>query len=268
MGSSAIITVISRCAKAFKWPVDLLVTVLLWIGLGLIEPLLFALPYGLVRLLWRDRERGFQWLNHAYYRVFFGMVRVVVPGLKLCIPPELRAIRSSIVICNHLSYLDSILLVSLLPRHKTVIKGVFGRVPVFGWAVRNAGYLLTGQPTGLSLASLRPLREFVQSGGSVFIFPEGTRSRDAGSRFNRGAFALARHCRAPIEVLRIQGTDTLFGRGRILFNTCVRNTIQLVRIATVPAEEVARVASAALAERVRQLYLPPAQGSAQNKSTD
>jgi 1-acyl-sn-glycerol-3-phosphate acyltransferase len=246
----------SRAIQTLKWPVDALVTLLLWLVFAVLEPLLFAVPYAVAYVHRSGREPAFQRLNHLYYRAFFFALRVLVPGLRIRIADELRRIEASIVICNHVSYLDSILLVSLFPRHKTVIKGSLRRLPIMAWAMRNAGYLASDQPPGASLASLREVRQFIESGGNLFLFPEGTRSIDGRSgMFKRGPFGLARHCQAPIQVLQIQGTDILFRPRSTLFNTCVRNTIQLERIATVSADEVARVRSdSQLAEQVRQLY--------------
>jgi 1-acyl-sn-glycerol-3-phosphate acyltransferase len=245
--------------KWLKRPVDFVVTFLLWIFFGLIEPLLFALPYGLAWLFWRDRERAFQRLNYAYFRCFFWLVALLVPGLKMSIQREIRAIRSSVVVCNHVSYLDSILLVSALPRHKTIIKSGLLSVPFMGWAARRAGYIVATTEEGLltnMFDQIEKLQDYLRSGGNLFVFPEGTRSPDGRlGIFKKGAFGIARRCRAPVEVLHVEGTNKLFPPGNCLFNTCVHNTIKLRKIRTLSIEEVTEtVNSALLTEQVLTLY--------------
>jgi 1-acyl-sn-glycerol-3-phosphate acyltransferase len=67
---------------------------------------------------------------------------------------------------------------------------------------------------------------YLASGGNLFIFPEGTRSRDGTiGRLNKGAFKIARLCQTPIKVLYIDNTNKLFTPGKFLFNTFVSNII-------------------------------------------
>jgi 1-acyl-sn-glycerol-3-phosphate acyltransferase len=72
---------------------------------------------------------------------------------------------------------------------------------------------------------------YLASGGNLFIFPEGTRSRDGSvGRLNKGAFKIARLCRKPIRILYIRNTNKLFTPGKFLFNTWVSNTITVEQI--------------------------------------
>ena len=53
--------------------------------------------------------------------------------------------------------------------------------------------------------------DYLSSGGNLFIFPEGTRSRDGKiGKFNDGAFKIAKRFEAPIKVLQIKNTNGLF----------------------------------------------------------
>jgi 1-acyl-sn-glycerol-3-phosphate acyltransferase len=83
------------------------------------------------------------------------------------------------------------------------------------------------------IKNIENIREYLASGGNVFIFPEGTRSRTGRlGPFNRGAFSIARYCRAPIQCLMIRNTNRLFVPGRFRFNTCVPVAIDVERIGT------------------------------------
>jgi 1-acyl-sn-glycerol-3-phosphate acyltransferase len=78
---------------------------------------------------------------------------------------------------------------------------------------------------------------YLASGGNLFIFPEGTRSRDGTiGRLNKGAFKIAKLSRTPVKVLLIRNTNKLFTPGRFLFNTMVPNTISVELIDTIDPE--------------------------------
>jgi 1-acyl-sn-glycerol-3-phosphate acyltransferase len=76
--------------------------------------------------------------------------------------------------------------------------------------------------------NLEEIKEHLSSGGVLFVFPEGTRSRDENlAPFNRGVFTIARYCKAPLKLILIKGTNKLFQPGHFLFNTRDDNEIRL-----------------------------------------
>jgi 1-acyl-sn-glycerol-3-phosphate acyltransferase len=78
---------------------------------------------------------------------------------------------------------------------------------------------------------------YLASGGNLFIFPEGTRSRDGTvGRLNKGAFKIAKLSRTPVNVLFIRNTNKLFTPGKFLFNTMVPNTISIELIDRIDPE--------------------------------
>ncbi|MGD0838440.1 MAG: lysophospholipid acyltransferase family protein [Polyangia bacterium] len=200
-------------------------------------------------------RRGLGWALAISTRAFIGVLRRVIPGLRLNLPAraELRRSRGMVVVCNHLSFLDPLLLLARLPDLITIVRPDFLRIPVFGWLLRSAGFL------GPDLfAQGRPWLDRVachlRRGGNLLIFPEGTRSRDGElGPFKKGAFYLARHLRAPILVLRIDGTHHVFARGRLTFDTTADRQIDLRQLAIVTAAEAADLTSSQLASHVRTL---------------
>jgi len=217
--------------RIIKPLVDLGVTLLLWIYYILGYIVFFSPFYVGAFFFARNREPAFQKLNHMFYKSFFMLVQSITPGLLIRIDQRIRSIRSSVVVCNHISYLDPILLVSLLERQKTVVKGRFFELPVFGWILRESGYIpstMDQEFSPLMMERLGGISDFLSSGGNLFIFPEGHRSRDGKlGPLNKGAFTIAKRCRAPIAVLRVRNTDMLFTPGKFLFNTCIPNTIEV-----------------------------------------
>jgi len=95
--------------------------------------------------------------------------------------------------------------------------------------LRLSGYLAStsgGPEAQRTLERLERMPAFLAGGGNLFVFPEGTRSRDgAVGPLNAGVFKIARLCRAPVAVAAIENTQRLFTPGRFLFDTCRANTI-------------------------------------------
>jgi 1-acyl-sn-glycerol-3-phosphate acyltransferase len=223
--------------KPLKFIVDVVVICLLW-GYFLFGFALFFLPFYLAAfVVASNREQAFQKMNHRFFRSFLFLCRVLSPGLKVSIDDSIRGIQSSVIICNHLSYLDPLYMISLFERQKTIVKAVFFKVPLFGWLVRQSGYVpsnLRGSGFHLMIKHLIGMKDYLATGGNLFVFPEGTRSRDGRiGRFDKGIVGIAQRCRAPIELLQVRNTDKLFGPGMFLFNTCVPIEIEIDRLETI-----------------------------------
>ncbi len=237
----------------------ILVTLLLWLYFTLGFVLFFLPLYLLSLLFFRDRQQAFQQLNTIFYRGFFRLIRFLVPRHHWQIDPRIREIRSSVIVCNHLSYLDPLLLIALFGRHKTIVKSRFFHIPVFGFFVKNAGYMPSTTEdalSGLMIDQVEEMADFLAQGGNLFIFPEGTRSRDGrmGS-FNRGAFKIARLCRAPLRIIQICNSDRLYTPGRFVFNTSLRNTITVSLLGEItPDYEQNPVTAAEIERRARAVF--------------
>jgi 1-acyl-sn-glycerol-3-phosphate acyltransferase len=91
-----------------------------------------------------------------------------------------------------------------------------------------------GRFADMMIQRLERMDAFLADGGNLIVFPEGTRSPNRSlGRFNKGAYKIARRCRAPIKVLFIRNTDRMFRRGSFSFDTRGPNTIRLERIGTI-----------------------------------
>lgn len=222
--------------KIVRTIADFAITVTLWVYYIVGFLLLFSPFYLFSFFFSQNREAAFQTLNRTLHRSFFALLRILVPQVTWQISAEVYAIRSSVIIANHLSFLDPILFVSLFSRQKTIVKKVYFGVPVFGWILRISGYIpaLAGDSgSDILLDQIGKMKSYLADGGNLFMFPEGTRSRDGRiAPFDRGAFRIAKLCGAPLQVVVIRNTGRLFSPGRFLFNTQERNTISVERAGT------------------------------------
>mgnify|MGYP001813104636 CR=1 FL=1 len=131
--------------------------------------------------------------------------------------------RPYVVVANHESFVD-ILLISHLPfEMKWMSKSEFFKIPFVGWAMRMAGDIRLERGVKKSSAkALLDCRDRLEKNVSVMIFPEGTRSKTGDlQEFKDGAFRVAVQTGLPVLPLAVLGTrDALikhewrFGRSR------------------------------------------------------
>ena len=108
----------------------------------------------------------------------------------------------------------------------------------------------------MMIKQMETMESYLKAGGNLFIFPEGTRSRDGKiGTLNKGAFKIARMYRAPVYVLEIRNTDKLFTPGKFFFNTRMNNTISVKIIDCIePDYKTSPPSTAELEQRVRQAF--------------
>lgn len=245
--------------KILRNAFDLFITLILWAYFIFGSIVFFFLFYLPAYLFSSNRAAAFQKLNHFHMKNFFALTRLLIPRTKFDITKEIRYIHSSIVVCNHLSYLDPILLISLLPRQCTIVKSTFFKVPFFGWLLKTSAYVPSAPSEMLGPAMIKNLEEIkkhLAAGGNLFIFPEGTRSRDGKlAPFNKGVFGIARYCNASLKMVYIKNTNKLFQPGTFLFNTHASNVIKVELLGTVEPDYTSNAYSlSAVADEGRRLF--------------
>jgi len=110
---------------------------------------------------------------------------------------------------NHQSNFDILALYSGLPHHFSwIAKQELFRIPLFGYAMKRAGYLPLDRSDGRkALKTMDYAAKKIRSGVSVIVFPEGTRSMDGKLLpFKRGGFLLAARAGVPIVPVTISGS--------------------------------------------------------------
>jgi 1-acyl-sn-glycerol-3-phosphate acyltransferase len=160
-----------------------------------------------------------------------------------------------IVVANHASYLDGVILQAFLPpRFSYVIKGEMQNVPVVHFLLRRIGAKFVERFVASGSArDARALLKAAAAGESLAFFPEGTFVSEPGlGRFRPGAFAAAIKGALPIVPLAIVGARQVLPGGTLLPRPG-RLTIQVLE--AIPPDHAAFASSAALAETARQRIL-------------
>ncbi|HUP54688.1 MAG TPA: lysophospholipid acyltransferase family protein [Methylomirabilota bacterium] len=198
-------------------------------------------------------------------RVFCrGMSRVTVEGAVDDIPRE----GPVIVTANHASNLDAVVLGSwLIPRigrrFQWLGKKELFDWPVVGWTAAHGGVHPVDRG-GADVEAYRLAKRILDEGHVLFVFPEGTRSRDGALQQGRdGVASLALRTGAPIVPVGIAGSHRVWPRGQKLPKPGGRVTVRVgspFRLADVlPPERDKQGAKAqATAEIMRRIaYLLP-----------
>ena len=143
-----------------------------------------------------------------------GGCRVQVVGKEFLDAPGAK-----VFVSNHASYLDVLALMhGLGAGYHFVAKMEIGRMPFIGTFLRRMGHLTFDRSDAQSrLRQSEQLEELLRKGESVFVFPEGTFTKEEGVRpFQLGAFKAAVDAGAPVVPVSLAGTRKLLRDGTVL----------------------------------------------------
>jgi len=140
-----------------------------------------------------------------------------VSGLPLQVQGEaaLRG-RGGIVVCNHASYLDWLVLTAVLPaRACLVAKRELARSTLLGWVLGRMGVrFVERDDVHASVEAAKDLVQAAKAGEMLVYFPEGTLTRVAGLRtFRMGAFIAAAQARVAVLPISLRGTRSVLRDG-------------------------------------------------------
>ncbi len=183
------------------------------------------------KLEWRRRLT--HWFAGLGLAALF--IRVTSVG-KQNLPAE-----SCIVVANHASYLDGIILKAVLPpRFSFVIKQEAAAAPVLGMVLKRIGseFVDRNSLSGRQRDARRFMRK-AAAGHSLVFFPEGTFFTEPGlRRFHSGAFVAAARSDLPVVPVVIHGAR------RALPNRAFVPRPGPVRVEILAARTVAQTGSA------------------------
>jgi 1-acyl-sn-glycerol-3-phosphate acyltransferase len=160
---------------------------------------------------WHERGTPYEVSRLITVPVRHGLVRTNVEHAER-LPVEGPAI----VVANHVSFFDSVLLMFGLPRPVALLgKAEYTERFVTRWLFCGAGMIPVHREDPADGArAVEELQRVLGDGGVVGIYPEGTRSRDGClHRGHTGAAHLSLLTGAPIVPVGIVGTDQILPTG-------------------------------------------------------
>lgn len=201
-----------------------------------------------------DRRR---WAMHRFSSFWASLYTWLNPAWSVTIEgrERLHEDTPAVIVANHLSLLDILVLFRIHSHFKWVSKVENFRVPVIGWNMSMCGYIPLRRGAGASIrAMMRQCDQSLEGGSSIIMFPEGTRSATGRlRRFMPGAFQIAVRNRVPIQPIVIRGTsDALPKQGFILQG---RHPISIKILEPIPPEQFEGVDPEDLMDRVRDIFV-------------
>jgi 1-acyl-sn-glycerol-3-phosphate acyltransferase len=162
-------------------------------------------------VLSRDRATRHNRTRAAIRRMFLVYIAMLkmlrILSVEIHGAEALNRTRGQLVIANHPTLLDVVLLIALVPRVQCIVKHELWQSRYLGGVVRQAGFIRNDLPLEDLLAACR---EAIADGCNLIIFPEGTRTRpDNPIRFHRGFANIALLTGADIQTVSI-GCNPMF----------------------------------------------------------
>lgn len=125
----------------------------------------------------------------------------------------------AVIVSNHLSLADVLVLFGLYRPFKWVSKASVFKVPFLGWNMHLNRYVALVRGDAASIRKMMAdCERWLDRGVPVLLFPEGTRSPDGQVKnFKDGAFRLAVSKKVPIIPITIAGTEKMLPKHSLVF---------------------------------------------------
>ncbi len=226
----------------------------IWVFVFTSSAVLFPVAVVIRVVTWPVDRRGV--VLHRFTCLWASLYSWMHPGWRIRVEGREHAPRGTacVMVCNHQSTLDILVLFRLFVHFKWVSKIEAFWVPLIGWNMWLNGYVPIRRGSRRSIVEMmRAADKTLRSGSPVMLFPEGTRSPDGRlGKFGQGAFTLAKRAEVPILPIVLDGTGSaLPKRG---FVSEGRHLIRVRVLPAIPYESFADSPAAEITARVHALY--------------
>jgi 1-acyl-sn-glycerol-3-phosphate acyltransferase len=162
------------------------------------------------------RNRRAQTIIRNGFRIYVTMLRVLgVLKLEVTGAAKLRNSKGKLIVANHPTLIDIVLIMALLPDAKCVVKSELFDSWLLCWVVGAAGYIRNDRDPEVLIEKCR---DALSAGYNLVIFPEGTRSMPGQPlRFKRGFAHIATLTGANVQPLRISCAPITLIKGEPYF---------------------------------------------------
>ncbi len=203
--------------------------------LALVPSLLFGL---VVFLSGSDARWAVQVVVRFFWRVFL-RVSPLIANIKIINSHNLNSISPAVYMSSHQSSLDFVLLGSIIENFITISNHPISDLPIFLKVPRLTGvrYMKRGSPED-AIEVFFKLKEQLNRGVNVFLFPEGTRnSTKELLPFQKGAARLALESGAAVVPVVIDGSSAIVSKGSNVAKTSKKTDINITFLDPVYAVE-------------------------------
>jgi len=176
--------------------------------------LLSLIWFNLLRRVIRQPERLHRMTLNSIrnsFRLFLGGLRLVgVMDYRFIGDEKFHQDTGCLIVANHPSLLDYVILASRMPRCDSIVKQALLHNPFLSGVIKAAGYLINaGSDTLLQACETR-----LKAGGTLLVFPEGTRSVPGKPMtLQRGAANIALRAKCDIRIVHISCQPAMLTKG-------------------------------------------------------
>ncbi|CND82612.1 putative acyltransferase [Yersinia nurmii] len=193
-----------KLGRQINWLWRLVMTGLCFALFGLGGLLLSLLWFNFLLLTQRDGQQRRILARRsisASFRLFLALARRLgVLDYRLQGIEKIRADKGCLVVANHPTLLDYVILASALPDVDCLVKAGLLRNPFVNGVIKAADYLVNSQGPTL----LAACRQRLNRGENILIFPEGTRTSPGKPlKLQRGAANVAVRCECDLRIVHI-----------------------------------------------------------------
>jgi len=138
--------------------------------------------------------------------------------LKITGRNNIKRGRTYVIISNHQSMVDILVLFGLFRHYKWVSKKENFSIPIIGWLMRLNRYIeIERGRTRTYLNMMKKINNTLGRGSSILMFPEGTRNPGQGlGPFRDGAFRMALENKVGLIPVILNGTADTMPKGKII----------------------------------------------------
>ncbi|WP_035014097.1 lysophospholipid acyltransferase family protein [Catenovulum agarivorans] len=165
-----------------------------------------CLPKGKVQTKYARKVIHYTFKGFVGYMRFMRIISLQVDNVEL-----LKQAKGKVVIANHPSLIDVVVLISLLENADCVVKSALWRAPFIGGVVRSAGYIANDTDPE---EFIQACKSSLSAGANLVVFPEGTRTTPGELPcFKRGAGNIAVRTQSDFLPVLIDVSPTTLTKG-------------------------------------------------------